>query len=276
MHTKYKQKYFCLCTTQYMIAMTKSPEGGNRGVVLRVYITGFGPISGVNGVAHNPTQEIVEDIGNRLCKDRSNATRPGVGERRGEISESRSTDDDAKETETQQHILSELTQETVVCSSVMDKLQDNGMRTIDETDKDGSGPQKGVLAHRAGDDGIEVVGAEVLEVSAGAVEDRLDTIHSHLLSVKDKSIDGGRCILVHAGVKVGATEFSLERCAFNEANFKVPDQRNYHPHNEVISSGCLSQLRCPLPLEDICKTLSSSGFPCVVSDDPGRFVCNYI
>jgi pyroglutamyl-peptidase len=68
-------------------------------------------------------------------------------------------------------------------------------------------------------------------------------------------------------------KFQLEQCAYNEAHFRIPDERGYQPRNKKIVEQGEATLYTRLRLEDLCSNLNLES--AVVSTDPGRFVCNY-
>lgn len=87
---------------------------------------------------------------------------------------------------------------------------------------------------------------------------------------------------VHFGVHSSATTLLLEQVAWNEMDFRVPDQAGYQPSNLPICSndGDLKHsLACKLPLSAICERVTEgneSGALVKLSTDPGRFLCNYL
>ena len=67
--------------------------------------------------------------------------------------------------------------------------------------------------------------------------------------------------------------------ARTEADFRIPDQRGFQPRRAPIVEGvadCALRFRSALPLADLCRLLADRGFPVALSDDAGRFVCNWI
>ena len=106
-------------------------------------------------------------------------------------------------------------------------------------------------------------------------------------------------VLLHLGVDYNATQFKLEQCAYNDATFRVPDERGYQPHCECIllpvddnenssshmeasSSGDHRDpswgecLRTTIDLLSLCNELyQCTDENVIISTDPGRFVCNY-
>jgi len=91
-------------------------------------------------------------------------------------------------------------------------------------------------------------------------------------------------LFVHFGVHSASQVFLLEQVAWNEMNFRVPDQRGFQPTCQPICPGDGSTLEnrtCGLPLTAINASLSTAcryrGLPMVdLSTDPGRFLCNYL
>ncbi|GLI67607.1 hypothetical protein VaNZ11_011852, partial [Volvox africanus] len=86
-----------------------------------------------------------------------------------------------------------------------------------------------------------------------------------------------RTVLLHLGVASGATEYRLESRAYNCANFRVADEGGWCPVMEEIEPGRGSSLwvGSRLPLQTVCKHLVAEGHNVVVSEDAGRFVCNW-
>ena len=86
-------------------------------------------------------------------------------------------------------------------------------------------------------------------------------------------------VYIHLGVKQSATspQLELEACARNCADFPVPDNANYQPTNERIDDAFEHDaiLRTRLDVDEMCKSLSAKGYQAKVSQDAGRYVCNY-
>lgn len=153
--------------------------------------------------------------------------------------------------------------------------------------------------------GGAVLESHVMETSAGHVRAEIDGIYGRLKSASDDRVgvdgnianddarlDGGVVtVVLHLGVDYNATRFKLERCAYNDATFRVPDERGYLPNHECISlireegdDGDKSEtsshewgkcVETTLDLDDICGQLQKHNEAVIVSRDPGRFVCNY-
>ncbi|KAF3431244.1 hypothetical protein FNV43_RR25974 [Rhamnella rubrinervis] len=86
-------------------------------------------------------------------------------------------------------------------------------------------------------------------------------------------------VWLHLGVNSGATKFAIERQAINEATFRCPDELGWQPQQQPIvpEDGGTSQGRetC-LSIETILKLLKNKDYDVIISDDAGRFVCNYV
>lgn len=98
-----------------------------------------------------------------------------------------------------------------------------------------------------------------------------------------------RRVWIHFGVHAGSEQFALESTGYNNADFRVPDQRGWQPSKETILEGMPEEMRSTLDLPALAAQLaacpaSGGGELCqtspqwrvCVSTDPGRFVCNFI
>jgi pyroglutamyl-peptidase len=137
--------------------------------------------------------------------------------------------------------------------------------------------------------GIDVIKALILETSAEAVRKELDDIHQEICS--DPNLAGCHVVFLHLGVNYMGKKFQLENSAYNDATFRVPDERGYQPHGICILEGSTcskstkskgvhqfgKSLRTTLRLKEVCSMLEmeSNAQPVFISNDPGRFVCNY-
>lgn len=109
----------------------------------------------------------------------------------------------------------------------------------------------------------------VLHVSTGGVDDYLEERESN---VKLGNVN------IHIGVHGKATRFALEQYCYNNKDFRIPDSSGKQPEKERIEP--LMDLEYPLVTDfnvmEICKKLKKKGHDVAVSDDPGRYICNYI
>ena len=109
----------------------------------------------------------------------------------------------------------------------------------------------------------------VIEVSSKAVEEYQELMKKSFSYPK---------LIIHLGVHPSLNSFALESCAYNNKTFRTPDQEGYQPGNECISfdQDFDDKTSTHLPLNEIADALSTQGFPVTISDDPGRFLCNYV
>ncbi|XAR65081.1 Pyroglutamyl-peptidase I [Bertholletia excelsa] len=85
--------------------------------------------------------------------------------------------------------------------------------------------------------------------------------------------------MAHLGVNSGSVKFAIERQAVNEATFRCPDELGWQPQQQpiVMEDGGTSQAwKTCCSVEEILQFLKEKGFDVTISDDAGRFVCNYI
>lgn len=88
-----------------------------------------------------------------------------------------------------------------------------------------------------------------------------------------------RIIWVHMGVNSGASRFAIERRAVNEATFRCPDEMGWQPQRIPIAAedGGISYSReTNVDVLEVVDALTKRGFNVGISDDAGRFVCNYV
>ncbi|KAH8068493.1 pyroglutamyl-peptidase [Aureococcus anophagefferens] len=85
-------------------------------------------------------------------------------------------------------------------------------------------------------------------------------------------------VVIHLGVAVDYANITLERCAYNDATFRCDDERGWRPAGEKISADSPFGAPSPTPLdvEAAAAKAKDLGFSVDVSDDAGRFVCNYL
>ena len=119
----------------------------------------------------------------------------------------------------------------------------------------------------------------VLEVSMEEVDRFVEQeLEPMLLDARDQ----GRATmtLLHLGVAESSTEYRLERTAYNEASFRIPDVCGKCPQQQRILEGLPDKLMSTATVERISKALDGLRIESqpltVISDDPGRFVCNYL
>ncbi|KAJ8773852.1 hypothetical protein K2173_008315 [Erythroxylum novogranatense] len=91
--------------------------------------------------------------------------------------------------------------------------------------------------------------------------------------------DKEKVVWLHLGVNSGAQKIAIERQAVNEATFRCPDELGWQPQKYPIvpTDGAASWIRetC-CPAEEILKFLKKKGYDVTLSDDAGRFVCNFV
>ncbi|KAI4304244.1 hypothetical protein MLD38_039785 [Melastoma candidum] len=128
--------------------------------------------------------------------------------------------------------------------------------------------------------GLTLGNCSILETAGeGALTTLYETLRSVLPGKDSPSSQSGRILWVHFGVNSGATKFAIEQQAVNEATFRCPDEMGWKPQKSPIvrADGGISHIRkTALPVDELTKALSAKGFDVMISDDAGRFVCNYV
>eukprot|EP00250_Pteridium_aquilinum_P018884 c24224_g1_i2 orf=119-790(+) len=131
--------------------------------------------------------------------------------------------------------------------------------------------------------GVKLGSVTILETAGdGALAALHKLLDSALPSEHRDSSDadlGDRIIWVHMGVNSGASKFAIERKAVNEATFRCPDEMGWQPQRLpiILEDGALSHVReTTFPVPELVDSLVKKGFNVALSDDAGRFVCNYV
>jgi pyroglutamyl-peptidase len=89
-----------------------------------------------------------------------------------------------------------------------------------------------------------------------------------------------RIVLLHLGVDSSSKGFKLERCAWNDASFRIPDEQGYQPTKEKVvpDQGYEQCTETNLNLDKLLDVMVQS-YPKIqtsISTDAGRYVCNYV
>jgi pyroglutamyl-peptidase len=146
---------------------------------------------------------------------------------------------------------------------------------------------------------------KIMETSVQDVRETLDGfLEESNNNTPNKSSTSRRIIIyLHMGVNYKGTGMQLEQCAYNEATFRIPDQRGFQPQSGLVveTKELGATYTTTLDLESICRAqtqttktsvlvpttttlantnantiaIPSTPLEIQVSTDPGRFVCNY-
>ncbi|RLN89429.1 hypothetical protein BBJ28_00001223 [Nothophytophthora sp. Chile5] len=87
---------------------------------------------------------------------------------------------------------------------------------------------------------------------------------------------GRPCIFLHFGLSAMARTFKLEHVGYNVADFRIPDERGYVAKEETIHEGEPDEITTTLPLNEMLETLQKVNPKVLISEDPGRYICNYV
>lgn len=145
-----------------------------------------------------------------------------------------------------------------------------------------------------------VVDAKLADLYARIARDRAAPAAAAAAAAGDSAAAAAadRVVVVHFGVDTRAPCFHLEAVAVNEARFSVPDEANARPWGCAVDGGDAgddsggagggaatavagtrphppAERRSRLPLRAVLRTLQMQGWPVSISDDAGRFVCNW-
>ncbi|GMG99798.1 hypothetical protein Nepgr_001638 [Nepenthes gracilis] len=128
--------------------------------------------------------------------------------------------------------------------------------------------------------GLILGSCSILESAGqGAIVPLYQMLQSAISRKDSESSSSDRIIWLHFGVNSGATRFAIEHQAVNEATFRCPDEMGWKPQKVPIipADGGISRTReTSLPVREIVTALVKKGYEVIMSDDAGRFVCNYV
>ncbi len=88
-----------------------------------------------------------------------------------------------------------------------------------------------------------------------------------------------RTIFLHLGVASSSQQFALEDRAYNDADFRVPDESGWQPRCEPIDGTIADTAfhhRTRFDLARLCDSLRAKQHAVRVSHSAGRFICNYV
>jgi len=89
-----------------------------------------------------------------------------------------------------------------------------------------------------------------------------------------------RIVLLHLGIDISADGFKLERCAWNDASFRIPDEQGFKPEKEkIVKDQDFEQCTTTVLDLDKLSVVMKESYPKIktsISTDAGRFVCNYV
>jgi pyroglutamyl-peptidase len=126
----------------------------------------------------------------------------------------------------------------------------------------------------------------VVEVSLEAARQQVDAIFKEIGCTNDNAqlSRPSEVIILHLGVNYRGKTFQLESYAYNDADFRIPDERGYQPKHEPIIKeiGLGEPLRTNIDIPPLVQELNRSRCKygnvakAICSTDAGRYVCNYI
>lgn len=134
------------------------------------------------------------------------------------------------------------------------------------------------VASRGLPSGVSLGSCTVLETAGDGALPTLQKVLENGVANSDSSRNE-HVVWLHLGVNSGACRFAIEQQAVNEATFRCPDELGWQPQQQPIidEDGATSRKRKTCcSSEAILESLKKKGFDVMLSDDAGRFVCNYV
>lgn len=82
--------------------------------------------------------------------------------------------------------------------------------------------------------------------------------------------------LILLGEAAGSKTIRLETTAWNELEFRIPDNAGRHPAPRPIRPSGVGFLQSTLPFDRILARLLNARLPATLSNNPGRYLCNQV
>ena len=82
--------------------------------------------------------------------------------------------------------------------------------------------------------------------------------------------------LLCLGLNASSSRPHLERFAYNQKSQKHPDADGIIPSNPTIDEKAPGQRETALDIDGLFAELRAKDYDCAISEDPGRYLCNYI
>lgn len=123
------------------------------------------------------------------------------------------------------------------------------------------------------DKGAIIESVNIIKTCGKAVRETLQELHDKYNEPENSTVH----IWLHLGVYTSAPTFHLESRGINEANFSVPDEGNWQPRKQKIieANELTHQYNTTIPIDILIQKLKKKKFKPAISDDAGRFICNY-
>lgn len=126
------------------------------------------------------------------------------------------------------------------------------------------------------DEGGQIVACAVLDVAAKNAKKCVE----ELVHMAENDAKGTQYVpvMVHFGVDTTREGIHVEQRAYNEADFRCPDNQGWQPKGQAIDEsvgGRQQYITTTLPVPQLVRNCREKGFQVHASEDAGRFVCNW-
>ncbi|KAL9994854.1 putative pyroglutamyl-peptidase I [Helianthus debilis subsp. tardiflorus] len=127
--------------------------------------------------------------------------------------------------------------------------------------------------------GVSIGSCTILETAGDGALPALQKLLESSVSSENNS-GSKEVVWLHMGLNGGASKIAIEKQAVNEATFSCPDELGWQPKRLPIvpEDGEITRIRETACFVDaILEYLNNvKGCDATISDDAGRFVCNYV
>lgn len=116
----------------------------------------------------------------------------------------------------------------------------------------------------------QLLGFEIIKIE---IETSFKTSHEKLIPFIDDCKPKAIILVGQAG---GSKSIRVERVAINIKDSDIPDNDNQMPVDEPINKLGSSAYFSTLPIKKVVLNLMDEGFPAIISNSAGTFVCNHL
>lgn len=125
---------------------------------------------------------------------------------------------------------------------------------------------------------FELLTSKTLEVIDSTVIEELKILSEKISKIKEKNSEA-KFLIIHLGVRsqLQEKEIHLERCCYNSKNFKNGNKKILN-FSEKIQEEITHEAKftTTLNLENVVKEFQEEYNFLKISEDPGRYLCNFI
>lgn len=115
-----------------------------------------------------------------------------------------------------------------------------------------------------------IQGADIIKLEIPTV------FHKAAQVLTSKALDVQPDVILNIGQAGGRTSLSVERVAINQDDARIPDNEGNQPIDQPIQELGQPAYFSTLPIKAMVSRIQEAGYPALISNSAGTFVCNHI